>query len=108
MRKSKLEVYQEILGVLKDKPMTVDLLSYRTGMDVAGLRQRLNFLVKNNLVSERMSSEMALFAVSDRGLAVLRALDIERRLEKVRTSMMTLDAVEAKLAAPKQRGKAEY
>jgi predicted transcriptional regulator len=108
MRKSKLEVYQEILGVLKDKPMTVDLLSYRTGMDVAGLRQRLNFLVKNNLVSERMSSKMALFAVSDRGLAVLRALDIERRLEKVRTSMMTLDAVEAKLPAPKQRGKAEY
>jgi predicted transcriptional regulator len=108
MRKSKLELYQDILETLKIKPITVDRLSYKTGMDCGVLRQRLNFLIANHLVRERLSNRKAVFAVSERGVAVLRALDIQKRLEDVRDTMLALDTtIRAEVATSEQTHKSE-
>lgn len=108
MRKSKLELYQDILETLKSKPITVDCLSYKTGMDCGVLRQRLNFLIANHLVRERVSNRKTVFAVSERGVAVLRALDIQKRLEDVRDTMLTLDTtIQAEVATSEQTRKSE-
>jgi predicted transcriptional regulator len=108
MRKSKLELYQEILEGLKSKPLSVDCLSYETGMDCAVLRQRLDFLIKNGLARERVLNKGTLFAISERGLAVLKALDVQKRLEEVKTAMMAVDAaMQTGITVPKQRRKNE-
>lgn len=91
MRKSKLEMYQEILEVLRNKPLTVDFLSYGTNMDCAALKQRLDFLIRNGLVKDRILKRGTVFAVSERGLAVLKALDVQKQLEQVKRAVIAVD-----------------
>jgi predicted transcriptional regulator len=91
MRKSKLESYQEILEALSEKLLTIDALSYETDIDCALLRQRLGFLMKNGLVVERMSHKKAVFAVLERGRAVLKALTVQKQLEKVKETIVAAD-----------------
>jgi predicted transcriptional regulator len=106
MRKSKLEQYQEILEALKDRPLTVDYLSYKTSIHCAILKERLGFLVGNGLVKERVSKNRRAFAVSERGLAVLKALDVQKHLERVKTAMIAVErAMQTDLTVPKQRRK---
>ena len=103
MRKSKLEQYQEILAALKNRPLTVGYLSYKTGIDCIILRQRLDFLAVNGLVKEQLSSSKKVFAISERGSAVLKALDVQRKLEKAKTTMIAVDrAMQADLTVPAQ------
>jgi predicted transcriptional regulator len=91
MRKSKLESYQEILEALSEKLLTIDALSYETNTDCALLRQRLNFLMKNGLVAERTSRRKTQFAVLERGGAVLKALTVQKQLEKVKETIIATD-----------------
>jgi predicted transcriptional regulator len=106
MRKSKLELYQEILEGLKSRPMSVDCLSYETSTDCAVLKQRLDFLVKNGLVRERILKKGETFAISERGLAVLKALDLQKHLEQVKTAMMAVDkAMQAGITVSEQQRK---
>jgi len=91
MRKSKLESYQEILETLAKKPLTIDKLSYETSTDCTLLNQRVDFLIKNGLVNERGSGERTMFAVSERGIAVLKALNLQLHLEKVKSTIMAVD-----------------
>jgi predicted transcriptional regulator len=106
MRKSKLEQYQEILAALKNRPLTVGYLSYKTSIDCIILRQRLDFLAVNGLVKERLSSNKKVFAISERGSAVLKALDVQRQLEKAKTTMIAVGrAMQADLTVPTQRRK---
>lgn len=106
MRKSKLEQYQEILAALKNRPLTVGYLSYKTSIDCIILRQRLDFLAVNGLVKERLSSNKKVFAISERGSAVLKALDVQRQLEKAKTTMIAVGrAMQVDLTVPTQRRK---
>lgn len=52
MPKSKLELYEDVLAALVNKPLTVDAIAYTSSMDYIILRQRLDFLMKNGLVEE--------------------------------------------------------
>ncbi len=60
MPKSKLELYEDVLAALVNKPLTVDAIAYTCGMDCIILRQRLDFLMKNGLVEERSGQESQL------------------------------------------------
>jgi predicted transcriptional regulator len=91
MRKSKLESYEEILGVLVKKPLTIDTIAFETGMECTIVRQRLDSLIKNGLVNERASSKKAMFAITERGLAVYRTLSFQKYLEKVANAIRTMD-----------------
>jgi predicted transcriptional regulator len=91
MRRSKLESYEAILEVLVKEPLTVDNVAYQTSIDCAVLTRYLDFLVKNELIEERFSRKKTIYAITERGIAVLKTLNFQKYLEKVMNSVMALD-----------------
>ena len=91
MRRSKLELYEDILTALADKPLTVDAVAYACNMDCIALRQRLNFLIKNDLVEERNYAKKTRYALTRRGLAIYKTLALTKRLEKLQTNIKQID-----------------
>jgi predicted transcriptional regulator len=91
MRRSKLELYEDILTALADKPLTVDNIAYACNMDCIALRQRLDFLLKNSLVEEKNYKKKTRYALTRRGLAIFKTLTITRRLEKLQTTVKKID-----------------
>jgi len=91
MRKSKLELYEDVLRALVDKPLTVDSIAYACNMDCIALRQRLDFLIKNELVKEENNKKKTVYALTRRGLAIYRTLTITERLEKLQITIKMID-----------------
>lgn len=91
MRRSKLELYENILTALVDKHLTVDAIAYACNMDCIALRQRLDFLLKSGLVEERTYKTKTRYALTRRGLAICKTLTITRRLEKLQTTVKSVD-----------------
>jgi predicted transcriptional regulator len=91
MRRSKLESYEAILEVLVKKPLTIDNISFETDMDCTVTERCLDFLIKNGLVEDRLSGKKTLYAITERGIAVLKALNFQKYLEKVSKSIMAMD-----------------
>jgi predicted transcriptional regulator len=108
MRRSKLELYQDILEGLKNNPLGIDRLSYETSIDCGALNQRLDFLIQNGLVKEKILKKGTVFAVSQRGLAVLKALDVQKHLEQVKNTMMAVEGkMQLEITVPKRQRKDE-
>ena len=97
MRKSKLEMYEEMLRALVDRPSTVDNLAYQCKMDCVALRQRLDFLMKSGLVEEKNYRRRTAYALTRRGIAIFQTLNIARRLEKLQTTITVIDNATAKV-----------
>ena len=91
MRRSRLELYEDVLKALVNRPLTVDAIAYACCMDCVVLRQRLDFLIKNGLVEERTYKKGALYALTGRGHAIFRTLAITKRLEKLQNTIKTID-----------------
>ncbi len=86
MRRSKLELYENIISALSFRTHTADSLAFECSTDCALLRQRMEFLIQNNIVSVEVSSDKRDFYVlTRRGMAVARTFRITRHLEKLRT-----------------------
>jgi predicted transcriptional regulator len=90
MRRSKLELYEDVLRALVDKPLTVDSIAYKCNMDCVALRQRLDFLMKNGLVEENYKKK-TFYALTKRGLAIFKTLTITKRLEKLQATIKMID-----------------
>jgi predicted transcriptional regulator len=91
MRRSKLELYEDVLRALVDKPLTVDSIAYECNMDCVALHQRLDFLVKNGLVEEENCKKKTLYALTKRGIAIFKTLTIIRHLEKPQATIKMID-----------------
>ena len=91
MRRSKLELYEDVLTALAEKPLALDAIAYRCKMDCVILSQRLDFLLKNNLVEEKLSNAKKLYALTRRGTAIFKTLALAKRLEKLQTTTKTVD-----------------
>jgi predicted transcriptional regulator len=91
MRRSKLELYEEILTTLADKHLTVDAIAYACNMECFALRQRLEFLMKNGLVEERHYEKKTRYALTRRGLAIYKTLALTKHLEKLQTNMKKIN-----------------
>jgi len=91
MRKSKLELYEDILCALVDRYLTVDSLAYECNMDCVAVSNRLEFLIKNGLVRETRCSTKTLFSLTTRGTAIYKTLAITKRLEKMKTTIKMID-----------------
>jgi predicted transcriptional regulator len=91
MRRSKLELYEDVLTSLADKHLTVDAIAYACNMDCVALRQRLDFLGENGLVEERHYGKKTRYALTRRGLAIYRTLAITKSLEKLQTGIKRID-----------------
>ena len=91
MRRSKLELYEDVLKALADKHLTVDAIAYACNMDCFALRQRLEFLLKDGLVEERNYQKKKRYALTRRGLAIHKTLSLTKHLEKLQTNMKKID-----------------
>ena len=91
MRKSRLESYEDILEVLVNTPLTLDRLAYEINIDCTILRQHLDFLTKNGLVEERDSDKRTLYAITEKGVAVLRALNFQKYLGRISNKIRVID-----------------
>ena len=91
MRQSKLENYEDILAALADKPSTIDAIAYSGNMDCVILRQRIDFLIANNLVEERNYEKKTLYALTRRGVSIFETLRLTKSLEKLQNKVPNID-----------------
>jgi predicted transcriptional regulator len=91
MRKSKLELYEDILMALDKKILTLDTLAYSCNMDCLILRNRLDFLIKNDVVEEKTVNEKNRYCLTRRGMLILRTVYITKRLQKLQVNTRQMD-----------------
>lgn len=74
MRRSKLEMYVDILTVLAHRgPLKLTHIMYKANVNCSVLKEYLEFLMKQNLVEERIVGKArVVFAVTQRGITVLK------------------------------------
>jgi predicted transcriptional regulator len=87
MRKSKLETYNDIISCLAEKALTIDSIAFKCDMDCVLLQQRLDFLLKHNLVDIEISLDnKAFYVLTRRGMAISKTLILTKKLEKLQTN----------------------
>jgi len=91
MRKSKLESYEDILGTLVKESSTIDRIAYEVNMNCMVVSQRLGSLIKYGLIEERVLDEEVLYAITERGVAVFKALNFQKYLETVADRIRAMD-----------------
>ncbi len=87
MRRSKLELYEDILSALFDKYLSVESLAAQCDMDYDAVKARLEFLMENNLVRKDNTNKKERYTLTTRGEAVNRFMNITQRLNKLKTSI---------------------
>lgn len=74
MRRSKLEMYVDILKVLAQRgPLKLTHVMYKANVNCSVLKEYLEFLIKQNLVEERtIGKRRVVYVVTQRGITVLK------------------------------------
>ena len=74
MRRSKLEMYVDILQVLSRRgPLKLTHIMYKANVNCKVLKEYLDFLTKQNLIEERIvGRSRTVFAITPRGITVLK------------------------------------
>lgn len=105
MRRSKLEIYESILEVLVDGSLDIERIAYEANLDCTVLERHLEFLMKNELIEERPSEYAIVYAITERGIAVLRALNFQKYLGRIKTTLRAIDEAMQVLPDISERGK---
>jgi len=74
VRRSKLEMYVDILSVLAQRgPLKLTHVMYKANVNCSVLREYLDFLLKQSLIEERtVGKRRVVFAITQRGITVLK------------------------------------
>lgn len=74
MRRSKLEMYVDILQVLSHRgPLKLTHVMYKANVNCRVLKEYLDFLIAQNLVEEKPAGKSRMvFAITQRGITVLK------------------------------------
>ena len=74
MRRSKLEMYIDILSTLANRgPLKLTHIMYKANVNCSVLKEYLDFLIKQELIEKRtIKKERIVFAVTQRGINVLK------------------------------------
>ncbi len=74
MRRSKLEMYIDILKVLAQRgPLKLTHVMYKANVNCSVLKEYMDFLIKQSLVEERtIGKRRVVYAVTQRGITVLK------------------------------------
>lgn len=82
MRRSKLEIYIDILNVLALKgQLKLTHIMYKSNVNCKVLKEQLEFLIKNKLVEERiLRKERTVYALTPKGIQILKYF---REIEQV-------------------------
>jgi predicted transcriptional regulator len=91
MPRSRLESYENILEALVNKPLSLRDLAIETHIDHAVLGQHLKSLGKNELVEERTAERTTLYAITEKGLAVIKTLDFQKYLRRIKGAIGAVD-----------------
>lgn len=91
MRRSKLETYEAILEALVNEPLSVEKIAYETDLDCTVLVERLDYLLQNGLVELRPIGEKGGYAITERGVAVLKALNFQKYLARIANKLSLID-----------------
>ncbi|MGA2681224.1 MAG: winged helix-turn-helix domain-containing protein [Candidatus Bathyarchaeia archaeon] len=75
MRRSKIEMYVDILTVLTNRgPLNLTHVSYQANVNCSILKERLDFLIKQGLVEEgAVRKQRVVYGVTQRGMTVLKS-----------------------------------
>lgn len=93
MSLSKLENYEAILEVLANKPLKIDSIAYKLNTSCTVVKERINFLLEHGLLTEYHGKGCKLYAITERGKAVLRVLRLQRSLEKIAAVLKMINQV---------------
>jgi len=91
LQRSRLESYENILEVLLDKPLALHSLALETHLDHALMRRYLESLLRNGLVEERETGKASFYAITEKGAAVIRALDFHKYLRRIKGTIRAMD-----------------
>ena len=74
MRRSKLEMYIDILKVLAHRgPLKLTHIMYKANVNCSVLKEYLDFLIQQNLVEEKtVGKKRIVYAITENGLKVLK------------------------------------
>ena len=74
MRRSKLEMYVDILKVLaRHGPLKLTHIMYKANVNCSVLKEYLDFLMQQNLIEEKtVGKKRIVYAVTQRGITVLK------------------------------------
>lgn len=74
MRRSKLEMYVDILKVLaRNGPLKLTHIMYKANVNCSVLKEYLDFLIAQNLVEEKtVGKKRIVYAITERGITVLK------------------------------------
>jgi predicted transcriptional regulator len=100
MRRSRLELYEAILTALSEKALLIDDIAYECKTDCVLLKERLAFLLKHNLIEEKMNRKKRFYGLTHRGEAIFKTLTIAKRLEKLQTNSAIDQALQIMPAFP--------
>jgi predicted transcriptional regulator len=99
MKKSKLEIYEDILQILADRALTLDAIAFEGNMDCRLLHQRMKFLLQNELIEEKAEEKKTVYSLTNRGSAILKTLTLTKRLEKLQSTIVNVDREFAEVKA---------
>lgn len=91
MRRSRLESCENILETLVSKSMTLCSLASEARVDPTLLVQYLDFLMRNGLVEERTIGNVSSYAITEKGLVVIKALNFQKYLRKIKGTIRAID-----------------
>jgi len=74
LRRSKLEMYVDILKVLaRSGPLKLTHIMYKANVNCSVLKEYLDFLIAQNLVEEKtVGKKRIVYAITERGITVLK------------------------------------
>jgi predicted transcriptional regulator len=84
MQRSKLEVCENILDALLKKPLTFNCIAYEANLDDTSLKHNLTFLMETDIIEERIYRKKVVYAITNRGVAICRALHFQKNLVRVK------------------------
>ncbi len=92
MPASKLEKYLNILEVLVERSRQTSEIARKTHIDQKALKRLMDFLDSNGVVEKRqIRGKLAVYALTERGLAVFKTLRALQYLEKLKESLPVVE-----------------
>jgi predicted transcriptional regulator len=93
MRKSKLELYEEILSALSDRQLSIDSIALQCNIGRATVTDLVDFLQKNKLVENNHDYAQKLYSITKKGDKVYYSLAKIKRISKIRKSLVNNEGI---------------
>lgn len=92
MTQSKLEKYLAILETLVAKPLEFDIILYQVDENWEIVKKHLDSLISRGLVERLpLGEKRVIYAITEKGLAVLNALQGQEYLEKHKNLLLVYE-----------------